>query len=91
MVMPCIGEELVVLLRRQQMQVRTSQLQAEDQRLDAARDQEGEGGDDVADADFLVIDGRKPAVKPRPGFPDRLKPACSGSGLVLNDDSGTRS
>ena len=31
------GEELVVLLRRQQMQVGTGQLQAEDQRLDAAR------------------------------------------------------
>ena len=68
------GEKLVILLRRQQMQVRPGQLQAEDQRLDPARDQEGEGGDDVANADFLVIDRRQPAIKARRGFPHRVQP-----------------
>ena len=79
--MPCIGEELVVLLRRQQMLVRPGQLRAQDQRLDAARDQKGESGDDVADADLLVIDRRETAGDARRGFPNLVeRPAVSRRG-----------
>ncbi len=50
------GEDLVVLLRRQQVHVRCGQLSAQDQRLDTADQQEDEGQHDVANADLLVVD-----------------------------------
>ena len=68
------GEELVILFRRQQMQVRPGELQAEDQRLDPARDQEGESGDDVAKADFLVIHLASQPIKPGSVSQSRVQP-----------------
>ena len=56
-------EQLVVLLRRQQWLIRPRQLDAHDQRLEAAQQQEDEGGDDVAKPDLLVVDGRQPAER----------------------------
>ena len=54
-------EELVVLLGRQQAQIRTGKLQPDDQRLDSAQGQKDERRDDVADADLFVIDrGEEP-------------------------------
>ena len=58
---PVRREQLVVLLRREQLLIGPRQLDAHDQRLDAAQHQEGERGDDVAEADLLVVDGRQPA------------------------------
>jgi len=55
------GEELVILLRIQEMHVRPGQLQAENQRLDTARDEKSESGNDVAKTDLLVIHRRQPA------------------------------
>ena len=66
------GEKLIILLGTEQMLVRLCQLQAEDQRLDAASGEKAESGDDVADADLLMIDARKPAQESWAGFP---KPA----------------
>jgi hypothetical protein len=55
------GEHLVVLFGRKQMLVRPGELQPEDQCLDAAGDEEGEGSDDIAKTDLFVVDGREPA------------------------------
>ena len=44
-------------------------------------DQEGEGGDDVADADFLVIHRRQPAIQARRGFPQSRAAAPPVPGL----------
>jgi hypothetical protein len=56
------GEDLVVDLGRQQLLARTGQLRADEERFDAADQEEGEGGDAVHDADLLVIDRRDPAA-----------------------------
>ena len=49
-------EKLIVLFGRQETQLGSAELQTKDQGLEAASHQESEGGDDVADADFFVID-----------------------------------
>ena len=54
--------------------VRLRELEPKDQRLDAADDQEHEGGHDVADADLLVIDGREPADQSGLGLPQPIEP-----------------
>ena len=51
------------------MLVGLRQLQAEDERLDAAQRQEHERRHDVADAERLVVDRRQPAVDARRCFP----------------------
>ena len=56
-------EQLVILLGRQQRLVGTRELDAQDERLETAGDEKDEGGDDVAEADLLVVDGRDPAEK----------------------------
>jgi hypothetical protein len=67
-------EELVILPRRQQGLVGTRELDADHERLETAGDQKDEGGDDVADPDFLMVYGRDPAEKPwlrRPNLLER--------------------
>ena len=55
------GEERVERLGAHHRAVRSRQLQADDQRLDPAEQEERERGDPVEDADPLVIDGGDPA------------------------------
>lgn len=62
-------EQLVVLLRREHMQVGLRQLHAQDQRLDSADQQEDERCDDVANADLFMIDGAEKAFDPGLGLP----------------------
>jgi hypothetical protein len=57
------GEDLVVGVGAQHGVLRRSQLQAEQERLEAADEEERESGRQVEDADLLVVDGRDP----RPG------------------------
>ena len=61
-------EQLVERIRRDERAVRLRELTADDQRLEAADQEEGERGDAVQDADPLVIDGGEPAPEagPRP-------------------------
>jgi hypothetical protein len=59
------GEHLVVGVGRQQVLARAGQLRPDHQGLDAADQEEGEGGDAVHDADLLVVDGRHPAAPAR--------------------------
>ena len=63
------GEELVVLLRRQKLDVRPSELDPEDQRLDSADHQEGKGGDDIAKPNLLMVHRRQPADQAGLGLP----------------------
>ena len=68
-------EQLVVLFRRQQGLVRSCELQPDDQRLDAADQEEHEGRDEVTFADRLVVDGAEPAEQSGlclPDVPERL-------------------
>jgi hypothetical protein len=58
-------EELVVALRRQQVVVRRAELEAHQQRLDAADQEEGERRDDVEDPDLLVVGRGEPLGPPR--------------------------
>ncbi len=66
-------EKLVVLLGREQRLVRAGELQAHDQRLDPADHEEDESGDEIADADRLVVDAREPADQAGLGLPDLVK------------------
>ena len=70
---PVHGEQLVVLLGREQVQLGAGQLETEDECLDAADDQEQEGGDDIANADFLMIHTRQPADDARLGLPQSVE------------------
>ena len=79
-------EQLVVLLGRQQRLVGTRELDAQDERLEAAGDEKDEGGDDVAEADLLVVDGRDPAEKPGLRRPDPLERAGDRRLVVRADD-----
>jgi len=54
-------EERVVRRRVDERDLGTRQLRAQNERLDAAEDEEEERGDDVALADALVVGGRHPA------------------------------
>ncbi len=56
MVMPCMVKSWSYCSGVSRCRFGPGELKPEDQRLDAAGNQEGEGGDDVADADLLVID-----------------------------------
>ena len=84
------GEQLVVLLRRQQLRFGPGQLQAHDQRLDAAQDQEDEGGDDVAQADLLVVDAWT-ASPISPGSVSQIRSSrAPGESPSIADDVGRR-
>ena len=72
-------DEAVVGLGRDQRVVRLRQLEAHDQRLDAAEDEEQEGGEEVEDPDLLVIGGGEPR-----------EPALGRSGRPVHDDLGAR-
>ena len=72
------GEELVILFGREQGLVGARELQAHDERLDAAQQKEDEGRSDVALAIFLVIDCGKPTEKPRFAFPVALQSLLGG-------------
>ena len=79
-------EQLIVLLRRQQRLVRTRELDAQGESFETARDEKNEGGDDVADPDLLVIDGRDPAKKSRLRRPNPLERARDRQLIVRADD-----
>ena len=73
-------EELVVLLRSEQAVVRLRQLQTHPQRLKATDGQKNKRGDDVADADLLVVDGAEPSLETKRVLPlsASLRPASFG-------------
>ena len=64
----------------------TRELDAQDERLETARDEKDEGGDDVADPDLLVVDSRDPAEKPRLRRPNPLERAGDRRLVVRADD-----
>ena len=72
---PVHREQLVVGLRSDQVVVRDAQLQAHQQRLDPAEQEEHEGRDHVQDPDLLVVGRGQP---PRPA-------AALGLGVVGDD------
>ena len=94
MVEPCIGENLVVEIGADQMRFRARELQAHDARRAAAERQEDEGGDDVAPADHLVIDGREPADDAAPPAPGVGEPIVQlgvvETGIALIGGAGRR-
>ena len=55
------------------MLVRPGELEAHEHGLDAARDEKGEGGHEVHDADLFVIDRGEPAAEPRLGLPHGMQ------------------
>ena len=59
------GEQLVVLLRRQELQPRPRQLATHQHGHQAARDEERERGDQVHQADGLVVGGPQQVRQPR--------------------------
>ena len=79
---PVHREELVVRLRRQQRVVRLGELQADEQRLDAAQHEEHEGEDQVHDPDLLVVrrghPRRPPGVRARDLVRDDLRQRGEG-------------
>ena len=75
MVVPCIVNSWLYVLRRQEGVVRLAQLDADQQRLDPADQEEDEGGGAVEDADPLVVDGGDPA--PQPGLLAVAGAACA--------------
>ena len=66
------GHEGVVGLRRDQRVVRLEQLEAHDQRLDAADDEEPEGGEQVEDPDLLVVGGGEPVEPAARAVPEAV-------------------
>ena len=72
------GKDLVVGLRRQKRHIGVGQLQAHQQRLEAANDQEDKGSDEITNAQFFVIDGGEPAIDRLGCFPKTGKSALDG-------------
>src|SRR4029078_6344549 len=66
-------EDLVVGLRREQVNARPDQLHAHQHRFDSADAQQDHAGDQEADADALVIDGTEPADESPRTAPDLLQ------------------
>ena len=71
---PVHRHRLVEGLRRQHRSVRPGQLSADQQRLDTARAEEHERGEEVEQADPLVIDRRQPAEQSGTFLPDQTQP-----------------
>jgi hypothetical protein len=67
------------------MQIGTGELQAKHERFGSARNQERESRDDIADSDFLVIDGRDPAGETGLRFPDLFQSILQACGRILAD------
>ncbi len=61
------------------MLIRSGQLDPHDQRFDATQREEDEGGDDVANANLFMINGREPAGDAGLGPPDAVEPAVVGN------------
>jgi hypothetical protein len=66
-------EQLIVSFRREHLHVGLRELHAQDQCFHAAEQQENKRGDDVADADFLVIDTAEEAADAGPGLPKLIQ------------------
>ena len=66
-------EQLVVLARRQQREIRPRQLQPHHQCFDPAEGEKHERRDDVPDADLFVIDGAEEAPDAGLGLPKLLQ------------------
>jgi hypothetical protein len=67
------------------MLARQRELQPHDQRFDPTEHEEGEGGDEVHDADLFVIDGREPAAQPGLGLPHLVQLFLEGLVVPLED------
>ncbi len=75
------GEKLIIGFRRHNAGVGPGQLQAYDQGLNTAHQQEDEGNDDVTQADLLMIDAAQPADQTGLRLPDLFQPGfCLGRG-----------
>ena len=70
-------EKLVVEVGADQPGFRPRQLQAHHHGAKAAEAEKDEGGDDIAAADDLVVDGREPAIRLEPVPQVRASRACS--------------
>jgi hypothetical protein len=68
---------LVEALGRQHRAVRTGELRTDQEGFDAARAEEDECGEEVEEADPLVVDGREPAEKSGALLPDQPKALCA--------------
>ena len=69
MVTPCIVKSSLYCSGVNTVLIWARQLKAQNQRLQPAQGQKTESRDDVANADFLMIDRREPADQPRLGGP----------------------
>ncbi len=78
---PVRRKEVVVLFRRKQRTVRAGELHAHHERLDPAYREECERGDDVANADLLVIDAREESLQPACRFPQLEQPRLMGDAV----------
>ena len=83
---PVHGEELVVLLGREQRVLRRAELEPHQQRLDAAEQEEDGDGPEVQDPDLLVVgrrDPRRPALgSGRTPWRDDLRAGRAAGGVV---------
>ena len=68
-VVPCTVKIWLYRPGRKESIVGLRELQPHQQRFDAANQQKDERGDDVAQADFLMVDCRQPAQEARLGAP----------------------
>jgi hypothetical protein len=68
------GHQLVEGARGQHRAVGLRELRADQQRLDPARAEEGERGEEVEERDPLVVDRRQPAEETWALLPDPLEP-----------------
>ena len=76
-------EQLVEARCADEVLIGPRQLHAHGERKNAAQRQEDQGGDDVAAADFLVVDGRQPAEDPRRTTPRRVETSGELGALEL--------
>ena len=83
------GEELAVLLGSEQSLVGAGELRADEQSFDAADQQKEKRGENVALADFLVVDGGEPAEEAGFALPDFLK--LVRAGRTFGSDGDDRS
>ena len=82
-VVPCIVNSWLKVSGPRNVVARPEQLQADQQGLAAADDQEDHGHQDVHDADLLVIDGGHPVVEH--GRPGRRRRLAANAPVVFGD------
>ena len=82
---------LVEAVGAQDVVVRRDQLGPDQQRLHPARGEERQRGEQVEQADALVVDGGEPAGQAPALAPDALQALDAGQGLGCGDDGHYRS